>query len=239
MALPAIDTLCKALDEFPELGLCVTMPGGASICPQVEGLPPSLMALARSALGQVNAAMAPLTPLFDIIETLVAIKDCVTAIPDALGPPPDPSKLAECVPNLLEKIEKVIALLPPASVLLMIAQLLDVLIAVLQGCVDELLAVARLIDRVTRAQELSGRVPGLLAIIDCGTATRDAQMSNIERAIASINPMIDLINTFTQLAGLPEVPSFEGGLPGDPEEAIGVLQGLVDGMRVFRDGIPL
>lgn len=239
MALPAIDGLCKALDEFPELGLCVTMPGGATLCPQVEGLPPSLYQLARSALGQANAALAPLTPLFDIIETLVAIKDCVTAIPDALGPPPDPSKLAACVPNLIEKIEKVIALLPPASVLLTIAQLLDVIIAILQGCIDELRAVLRLLDRISRARLLAGRVPGLLSIIDCGQQSAEAQMSNIERAMASINPIIELINVIGSLAGLKPIPTFEGGLGDDPDVAIDTLQGLVDVLRVFRDSIPL
>lgn len=238
MALPALDTLCKAIDGFPD-DLCVVLPGGANVCAQLEALPPSLYQMAKGALGQANAALAPLTPIFDIIETLVAIQKCMTALVDALGPPPDPSKIADCLPELAKRIEKLIALLPPASVLLMIVQLIDVIIGILRGSISELQAVARLIDRISRAQFLAGRVPGLLAAIDCGQQSAATQMSNIERAIASINPIIELINGIGSIAGLEPIPLFQGGIPTSPEPAIEALEGLVDVLSAFRDTIPV
>jgi hypothetical protein len=237
MTLPALDTLCKAIEEFP-LDLCVTLPGGANVCAQLESLPPSLLQMAKGALGQANSALAPLTPIFDIIETLVAIQNCVKAIPDALGPPPDPAKLGECLPELAKRIEKLISLLPPASILLMLVQLLDVIIAVLNGTISELRAILRLLERIARARALSGAVPSLLSAIDCGERTAAVQMSNIERAIAAINPILDLINGFGNLAGIEPIPHFEG-LPEGPAAAIAALQGLVDGLQALRDTIPV
>jgi hypothetical protein len=237
MALPPIDTLCRAIDEFPD-ALRVRFPGGAQLTPQLSGLPPSLFALAQDLLGKTNAALTPLTPLFDIVEAIVAVQKCLTAVVDALGPPPDPSKLAECLPELAKKIEAIIALLPPTSVLALVADIVDAIVAMLEGVIAELRAVAAIIERTTRAENLSARVPELAFAAICGRQTADAAMSNISRALGSLNTMIELVNGFAALAGLPGLP-LVAGLPGDPLGAIGLLQGAVAALRAFRDTIPV
>lgn len=235
--LPPLDTLCKAIEEFPD-DLPIHFPGGAQLVPHLEGLPPSLFAMAQHMLGQANAALAPLNPIFDVIETIVALKDCITAIKDALGPPPDPSKMAECLPDLAAKVEVLLALLPPASVLRTIAEILDVLIALLQGIVIELGAVVALLRKVTEAEDSSGRIGGLAAVVHCGRLTATASMNNIGRALRSANAFVELLNGLTSLAGLPRVPSL-GAMPDDPTEAVAQLQAVVDVLRTFRDGIAL
>src|SRR5688572_26832363 len=99
MPLPPLETLCDVLAGYPNEPT-IRLPGGAELRAQLAGLPPSLFEIAKSLLGQANSALAPLTPIFDIIETINALHNCVKAIPDALGPPPDPSKLAGCLPEL-------------------------------------------------------------------------------------------------------------------------------------------
>lgn len=49
-------------------------------------------------------ALAPLKPVFDIIDTVVAVFACLKAIPDAFGPPPDPSKLVQALEDLAKKV---------------------------------------------------------------------------------------------------------------------------------------
>jgi hypothetical protein len=237
MTLPAIETLCRALNEAPD-ALAIHFPGGATLIPNV-GLPPSLLENARAMLGQANAALAPLQPIFDVIETLVAIQNCIKAIPDALGPPPDPSKLANCIPDLAEKVEALISLLPPASVLRMIGELLDTIIAMLRGTTNELRAVIRLVIKVTAAEDLSTRVPGLLSVANCGRASADAGMNNIGRALGDLGPMLELLNGLLSLAGLPEAPGIDVSSDGDPEAMIDVLDGLVQVLVAFRGTIPL
>lgn len=234
MALPAIETLCDAIPSG-EFDLCVTFPGGATVCSYTEGFPPSLLQLVRSMLAQANSAMAPLTPIFDIIGAIAAVLECIQAIPDSLGPPPDPTKLAECIPNLVEKVEKLLALLPQLSVPLMIVGLLDTLILMLDAVIRELESVIRLLDRITRARAVPAA--GLAAIIDCGERSVTSQLGNIESLFASINPMIDLINVLGGLAGLNEIPSFEGGLGEDPSEAIEPLITIRDSLAGIRDSI--
>ena len=70
MALP----ICL---EIPELGdpPVITLPGGVSI--QQFNL-----------MEAIQPALTPLMPVFDIIDTVVAVFNCVKAIPDSLGPPP-------------------------------------------------------------------------------------------------------------------------------------------------------
>lgn len=237
MTIPAIDTLCRSLSEFPD-ELVIHFPGGATLVPQV-GLPPSLLEQARAMLGQVNTAIAPLNPIFDIIEAIVAIQNCIKAIPDALGPPPDPSKLGNCIPDLVERIEALIALLPPASVLRMIGEMLDAIIAMLRGTTDELRAVIRLFDKVTRAEELGSRIPALLTVANCGRQSAGASMNNIGRALSALNPILGVLNSLLALAGLPEAPTIQGGVPGDPEALIDALDGFVDVLASFRGTIPL
>jgi hypothetical protein len=55
---------------------------------------------------QIQPALTPLVPFFDIIDTVVAVFNCVKAIPDSLGPPPDPTVLAACIPELAEKVNE-------------------------------------------------------------------------------------------------------------------------------------
>lgn len=238
MALPPLDTLCDALQTFPE-ALRIRMPGGAVLEGQLAGLPPSLFQMAKGLLGQANSALAPLDPIFTIIETINAIHECVKAIPDALGPPPDPGKLVGCLPELAKRIEELLALLPPISVFATIADLLDAVIMLLQGIIQELVSIQRYLLRITAARALSARVPGLLTVIGCGEATAAASMDNLTRALGSVAAILNLMNTLTGLAGLPQVPTFTGGLNADPADAIGGLQALVDVLSDFRATIPI
>jgi hypothetical protein len=132
-----------------------------------------------------------------------------------------------------------IALLPPVSVFATIADLLDVLIAVMRGTLDELRAVIRLIARITRAEEMVGSVPTLESVIICGQQTRDASMNNISRALGAMSSILALLNGLTSLAGLQAIPSLDSGLPDDPEAAIDVLEHFVDVLTDFRSTIPV
>ena len=90
MALP----ICIEIPELPD-PLSITLPGGVSM----ESI---------NLMEQIQPALTPLMPLFDIIDTVVAVFNCIKAIPDTLGPPPDPTVLAACIPELAEKVAKLL-----------------------------------------------------------------------------------------------------------------------------------
>lgn len=229
--------LCVPVGEAPP-ELCVTLPGGFEVCAQTGELPPSLFGYAKLALGAANSALAPLGPIFSIIEAIFAIQNCLTAIPGILGPPPNPAKLLEALGDLGQKMERLSKLLPQLSIPLLVVQLIDIIIATIDGAVVELASIARLKQQIQEAQQLSNTASGLLAAIECATVSVNVQLSNIERSFASINPIIQVVNMLGALAGLKPLPPFEGGLGDDPSAAIARLQQAGDALRLVRSAIP-
>lgn len=100
--------LCLELPEIPD-PFELTLPGGITI----ERI---------NLLEVIQPILAPLMPLFEIVDTIVAIFNCVKALPDSLGPPPDPTVLAACIPELGEKIAQLLKLLPQLSLPLLLKQ---------------------------------------------------------------------------------------------------------------------
>ena len=93
--------ICIEIPEIPD-PFSLTLPGGVSI----EHI--NLMEV-------IQPALTPLVPVFNIIDTVVAVFNCIKAIPDSLGPPPDPTALAACLPDLAEKVDKLLKLIPQLS----------------------------------------------------------------------------------------------------------------------------
>jgi hypothetical protein len=240
MPLPDLSVACIEI-KVGKQDLCVTFPGGAEMCVQMPSVSvPDPSELSKQLMAQANAALAPLMPVFNIIDAVLALFNCVKAIPDALGPPPDPSKLAKCLPDVAKKVSKLLKLIPQLSVPLMIVGLIDVLLAFLEGVRGQLKAViaaqVRIAAAATRAAEL-GNVQ-LSTIVDCANANIDAQMKNLGESAAPVNRLIGVINLFVELAGLPKLPDLSN-LGNDAQAALGVLDPLVDQLKAARSAIPV
>jgi len=240
MPLPDLSVACIEI-KVGKQDLCVTFPGGAEMCVQMPSVSvPDPSELSKQLMAQANAALAPLMPVFNIIDTVIALFNCVKAIPDALGPPPDPSKLAKCLPDVAKKVSKLLKLIPQLSVPLMIVGLIDVLLTFLEGIRGQLKAViaaqVRIAAAATRAAEL-GNVQ-LSTIVDCANANIEAQMKNLGESAAPVNRLIGVINLFVELAGLPKLPDLSN-LGNDAQAALGVLDPLVDQLKAARSAIPV
>ena len=100
------ENACILLNTGPG-ELCVTFPGGATICAQVGYEIGDIPEIVQNMLDSLNTALAPLVPFLNMIDVIKAIVDCIQAIPDCLSPP-SPTPLVECIPNLIEKLNKVV-----------------------------------------------------------------------------------------------------------------------------------
>jgi hypothetical protein len=237
MGIPEVEELCSLLDTF-DGDLCLVFPGGAEVCSFFETFPPSLLGITRSLLAQASAGLAPLQPIFDIIETIVAVVDCLQAIPDTIGPPPNPDALRACIPNLLAKIERLLALLPQLSLPLLVVGLLDTIIRMIDGVIHELHAIVDLLERIVTTKGIGNNF--LQGIIDCAEGSVASSLSNLERLFNAINSIAELLNKLAQAAKLDfEIPSFAGGLGDDPAAAIAQLEAVTDQLRALRDSIPI
>lgn len=223
MALP----ICVPIPEIPD-PLNVMLPGGVPI----ERI--NLMEV-------IQPALTPLVPLFDIIDTLVAVFACIQAIPDSLGPPPDPTVLAACLPDLAEKVDKLLKLIPQLSLPLTITGLIDLVIDTLQQAQSLLLHLQQqmqqmhgVIDRATDIEDA-----GLMAMAQCAQANVAQEAANVGKTLASLGKLIGLINIFLGIIGLPEIPDFSN-LAGRPlDDVVPALDGIVTQLKNARAAVPV
>lgn len=223
MALP----ICIEIPEIPD-PLNLTLPGGV----QIERI--NLMEV-------IQPALTPLVPIFDIIDTVVAVFNCIKAIPDTLGPPPDPTVLAACLPDLAEKVAKLLKLIPQLSLPLTIIGLIDLVIDTLRQARSLLLhlqqQMQQILGTIDRATNLEDA--GLMAIAQCAQANVAQEAANVGKALASLGRLIGLINIFLGILGLPEVPDLSD-LAGRPlDDVIPPLDAIVELLENARAAVPV
>jgi hypothetical protein len=190
---------------------------------------------------QIQPALTPLMPLFDIIDTVVAVFNCIKAIPDTLGPPPDPTVLAACIPELAEKVAKLLKLIPQLSIPLTIIGIIDLIIDVLRQARTMLLHLQAQMQQITgaidRATDLEDA--GLMAITSCAQANVAQEAANVGKSLAALGKLIGILNIFLELVGAPTVPDLSD-LAGTPlDDVVPPLDAIVDQLTQVRDMVPV
>lgn len=215
----------------------IRFPGGATLQVLTSQTIPNGLQVTKSLLSQASSALAPLAPIFNLIDALLAVKEFAEAVPKLLT---DPTALAEAIINLVEKIAKLASLIPQLSVPLLIVDLFDVVIGALDGVVTELEKVvaqeARIQAAIAKAQESGNEA--LQDSIDCANDINDQVKAGIAAGVAPLNPLFAVMNIFLGLIGAPEIPSIEN-LPDDASEAVEYLGDFVDILQNARDAIPI
>lgn len=218
--------ICVEIPPLPDPQQ-LTLPGGV----QIEHL--NLMQI-------VQPALTPLVPLFDLVDAIVAVFHCVKAIPDALGPPPDPTVLAASLPDLAKKVDKLLHLVPQLSLPIMVLQLLDLVIDTLRQARSALLhlqqqatQVARVVARATELHDA-----GLMAIGQCAQANLAQEAANVGKSLATIGKLIGLINLFLGMLGGLQLPDLSQ-LSGQPlDGAVAALDALLATLNTVRSALP-
>ncbi|RTL27579.1 MAG: hypothetical protein EKK55_05965 [Rhodocyclaceae bacterium] len=221
---------------------CVTLPGGIEICAQqIELGDPS--AILRSFLSQINTALAPLGPIFLIIEVVITIKDVIEAVPKLIGPPPDPEKFFKALAKLIELIGELVGIAPQLSVPKMVKQIIAVILLTCQAVKLDLTALVRQLVRVLNAATKGAR-PGnnlldLAAL--CAQGVFDATLANLTASLQPVNQLIGIVNLLLDLAQVPKearIPSFDS-LGEDAEAALSVMDTTINILQTVYDAIPL
>lgn len=220
--------------------ICIRFPVGQEVCaqiPSIGNVDPSELVMAL--FQQANAALAPLSPFFNILDTIIAIVDVVAAIPKAIVTL-SPGELIESLGGLVGAFEKMLNLIPQLSLPILIIDILDALIYFLTA---QKTLIERMIAKQERiiAAQLKASQPGqfqLLAVVDCLNANFDVDIANVNEAFSSINRLIGLINRLLHLLGLPCIPSI-GSLSGPLEPFLAFLQAIIDVLIAIRSVIPL
>lgn len=220
-------SICLRIPTLPD-PMRLTLPGG----PSIEHI---------DLLQVVQPALTPLMPIFNIIDAVVAAFECIKAIPQTIGPPPDPTALATAIPDLAQKVSRLLGLVPQLSLPLTIVGLIDLLIDTLGKTRDQLEHLQKHLEAVSaasaRAVELDD--PGLLDIALCAEANVAQEAANIGKALGSLGQLIALMNIFLGMVGGPEIPDLSD-LSGKPiDEALAPLDALVTTLEQTRAAVPI
>lgn len=223
MSVPPANRLPPVREPF-----VLSLPGGV----ELRDLDPSRV---------VQPALTPLAPLFNVLEAVLAIFECVQAVPDSFGPPPDPSALISAIADAVRKISRLVGLVPQLSLPRTILGLIDILLGLLEDAVGVL---RQLVDRLAtiaraeeRARELGDEnLARILGIARANVATEAAQVG---ARLGAAGGIFGLLGIFMQLIGGPEIPNLERPPLDDLEAFVSVLEGLVRTLRTARSAIPL
>lgn len=227
-----LGNICKPVN-VPSLDRCITMPGGLQVCAQWQGpTPPSTDALMKALFGQLNAALAPFQPIFNIIDTVVAIFDCVKAIATL-----NPKKILESIPALAEQVSKLLQLIPQMSLPLMIIDMVKAIAEYMRGLVETLQAQAAYLARINSAEALAaaGGNESLQGIVLCARDDQEKTFTFLNESAGPINSIIALLNVFLQIIGVPQkVPTMGNASPSNIDATIDVLNSVVEFLDILE-----
>ena len=100
------DTFCLGITINPT-EKCISYPGGGQLCVSIPGpIPAGGMQIAQTLLDKLNTALAPAQPIFNIIDAVLAVFDCIKAISTL-----NPEKIIACIPNLAERVNALLQLI--------------------------------------------------------------------------------------------------------------------------------
>lgn len=226
MAFPP-ENLCFDLPEIPNVD-DICFPGGFCLSYIWDGINkiPHLADMPMDFFSQIGPAMAPLSPLFNILDTVLAIFRCVKAVPDAITSL-DPTELLNCLPALAKLVDQLLKLIPQLSVPKMVIATIRAIAALLRGIAADLLYILSQSQRITamidRAADLNDvKMEGFLV---CAQNDLNQSVMSTAEALKGIGRFILLVNIFIGLIGGEEIPCL-GDLIGD---------NIADGIQVVVD----
>lgn len=239
MATFPSDDLCITIEELPTIDK-ICFPGGFCLDYVWDGINkiPNAADLYMDYFSQVGPAMAPLQPFFSLLETVLALFNCVKAIPDAITSL-NPTDLIKCIPELAEMIDKILKLIPQLSIPKMVIAIIKNVAALLRGIATDLAYLQaqaqRIADGIDRAADLNDyRLNGFLV---CAQHTLDTQIGSTGQALAGLGGVILLVNIFMGLFGGPEIPCFGDLMSGNMSEGFDVVIDLLTDLATLLTDI--
>ncbi len=233
--LPDLGDFCRPLQTGPG-ELCIQLPGGAVVC--ASDLESGDAAqIVKGLLAQLNTALAPLAPFFNLLEFVQAVMACISAIPKAIGG--NLPALVDATVDLAKAVDKLVKLIPQLSVPVMIVSSMNVIVQGLIGIRAKLAAIIRHVQRVDLAEATAASTGNaqLAIVASCARDNLEAQMANVNAGFAPLNRLIGLLNAFLELIGLPCIPTV-GGIPSAGEDGLDALDATIAILQAITATIP-
>ena len=236
--------VCRDIPDLtPMEDIC--FPGGACLSHLLTAIQsvPSPSEIPLQFLSQLGPATSFLQPFMNTLDTVLAIFKCLEAFTD-FATSLDPSGIFQCIPELIDKINKLLSMIPQLAIPRMVIAIIKALISLLRGLASDLEYLRqRLVDiaeQVDRAADLNDVAKsGFLA---CAQNTMNDSLSATALALKAVGRIILVVNIFMGLFGGPEIPCFgellDGATADKLEPIIDALNALADLLQQLLDLIP-
>lgn len=212
--------------EFPDIDVCAAiLPGG------VDFSDPDMLRF-------LQPALAPLAPIFTVIEALIAVK----TIADAVLELPDPQPLIDAIPGLQAQIEKLLAFLPQVAIPKLALDALDCIISELEKLRRVVTGLQAQIERIAgvldRAAELDD--PQLNAFAVCATERVSATLEETLAGLTALGRLLGVIGGFLELIGVDVALPNWSDISGAPlDTIIEPIDRALELLRTARGLIPV
>lgn len=230
------DAACLELPSPPsKLEIC--FPGGFCLSHIWTGIDkiPHLADQPLQFFGQIGPLLGALQPIFTIIDTVVSLFKCLVAVPKAILSL-NPSELFECMPALIELINKILSMIPQLSAPRMVRQTIIAIAQLLQGIASDLSFLSaqmnRVLDAIDRAADLEDvNMSNLLA---CRQNTLNTQAQSTGDALQGVGRIVLLVNIIIGLfGGKTEIPCFGDSI--DSSDMGGTIEMLLEISALLLD----
>ena len=208
---------------------------GVSLQPETPLLP-TFGDIGGKLLAQANTALAPLNPLFTMIELLIILKDVLEAVATL-----NPFSIIAALEKFVVKLLKLRAFIPQLAIPRIVRGLVTVMIVFLGGLRDELNALIRVELGIANAKSAANALGDLdlLASIECAEINLAASISLQSANAEPLNRLMNIVSVFCQIVGLPQLPQLTISPGGSAGDAIAPIDGLIAKLTAVRDAIPV
>ncbi len=217
----------------PAARCCISLPGGAQLCSTSLSFDP--MRQLQPYIDQLNAALAPLMPIFRIIAVAVAIINCIKAIPDSI---PIPTPIIQCLVELVAAAIELLKLIPLISLPFTLIGILDCIILFLRAIRQTIAKIVQLLAGVNLVINDPFSNATQLFIARCELGTINAQLANLNNILAALGALFGVVNLLLGLLQLQELPT-SLSIGTDASAALDAIDAILVPLTFVRSLIPV
>lgn len=231
------DGFCVSVDlDIEFLQLKITLPLGFDL--ELEGpILPNPGDISGRMLAQANAALAPFSPIFDIVDLALVLVELFNALKKI----PNLAKFTGLLPKLKVRVDKLKKLIPQLSVPTSIKSIIQVLIVFLLGLKLEIEAIIKAQAQIdlSRQRAIALGLADLALSLDCSQANLDFQLDLAFANTAPLNRFINTINVFCDVAGIDGIPPLVLDPGAGASGAVAPIDDLIRRLEKLRDAVPV
>jgi len=227
----AVEPPCVQLPKVPNIPkVKLPLGGELSAFADFSVATPSDCTLTFSLLAQLAPLLASISCLMKVLGVIGALKDFasnpLTKGPDLIAAI---EKVAECIAA---------ATIPQISIFASIKGILELVVNFISCIVDQLDSLAHF-NAMIDLEAAEGN-PILEASLKCAQENSQISSATLMQSVEPIKPLLDILNIFMGIAGLPEISlSVDSSPDADATQAIDALKQTVDTIKGVISSIPL